>query len=86
MIDMEEKFAPQTIMSDNDGRTPLHLAAMNKNMDGTGISEVIKMLIEYGADINALDILKKTPYEYALENPKLAGTEGLELLKCKNIQ
>jgi glutaminase len=46
-------------MSDYDGRTPLHLAASEGHM------EVVKLLLEKGAPVNAKDRWGGTPLEDA---------------------
>jgi len=48
-----------------NGRTPLHFAAE------IGRKEVLRMLIRYGADINALDKSGKTPAEMS-DKPKIS--------------
>ncbi len=52
---------------DTYGRTPLHYAIFNNTMFQT---EMIKMLIDYGCDINCLDDEKMTPLHFASENAK----------------
>ncbi|KAJ3278641.1 hypothetical protein HDU79_001389 [Rhizoclosmatium sp. JEL0117] len=44
---------------DEDGWTPLHLATLK------GSTEVVKVLLKYGADVNAVAILKRTPLHCA---------------------
>lgn len=52
-----------TIIKINDGDTPLFMAAYgNKN------PEVIKALLEYGADVNIRDDSGKTALEYTYKN------------------
>ena len=49
--------------TDNDGKTPLHLAACFGNI------EVAQVLIEHGADINQVDQHGMTPLHQAAHNP-----------------
>ena len=49
---------------DDDGRTPLHLAAE------TGSTEVTKVLVEAGASLSAVDKQGKTPHNVAQDNVK----------------
>ena len=46
----------------NDGNTPLHWAASK------GYSDVVKLLIDKGADVSALNKAKERPLECALVN------------------
>ncbi|KAJ6016529.1 hypothetical protein N7540_011120 [Penicillium herquei] len=48
-------------LSDQKGRTPLHLACLRKNR------ELVSVLIEAGADLESRDHTGKTPLQYALE-------------------
>lgn len=41
--------------SDNEGRTPLHVASWQGHLD------MVKLLIEHGADVNAMDLDYRTP-------------------------
>jgi ankyrin repeat protein len=50
---------------------PLHVATKNKQ------EEVAKLLISYGADVNAQDETGKTPVVYATENADLKITKLL---------
>ncbi len=52
--------------ADRAGRTPLHAAAQTH-------PAVFPLLLQLGADPNARDTNGKTPMDYALENPSLAG-------------
>ena len=45
-----------------DGRTPLHTALLVKRED------LIPLLIQHGADLNATDVTHQTPVEYALSS------------------
>ena len=45
--------------SDYDGRTPLHLAAVN------GLVEVVRYFVEYGVDKEVKDRWDNTPYDEA---------------------
>lgn len=53
------------------GRTPLHQAAANNNIRGA------KLLLRYGADVNALDENGCTPLQLHLDEDR--GEEGLEM-------
>jgi len=53
------------------GYMPLHVAAKNKQ------EEVAKLLISYGADVNAKDEIGKTPIFYATQNADLKITRLL---------
>lgn len=48
--------------TDSTGSTPLHLAAAGGHLD------VVKLLLEHGADINAMDRGRSTPLIAALRN------------------
>jgi len=48
-------------IQNNDGITPLHLAA------GNGRLEVVKLLLEHGADPNVQDHDGRTPLHFAVE-------------------
>jgi hypothetical protein len=54
---LEKGISPKAI--DENGRTPLHLAAAN------GHQATAAMLVRYGAEINALDNIGKTPLDSA---------------------
>ncbi|VFQ92241.1 unnamed protein product [Cuscuta campestris] len=58
---------------DYDHRTPLHVAALH------GLVDVANCLIDYGADVNALDRWRNTPLADAEGSRKL---RMIELLKC----
>jgi ankyrin repeat protein len=51
------------------GCMPLHVAAKNKQ------EEVAKLLISFGADVNAQDETGKTPIFYATQNADLKITK-----------
>jgi len=48
-------------VKDQNGKTPLHIAAVVPYMEG------MQVLIEHGANVNAVDDNGKTPLDYALE-------------------
>jgi ankyrin repeat protein len=50
--------------TDKKGRTPLHIAAYN------GHGAVVKLLLQYGADICARDYRRRTPYDIATGDAK----------------
>src|SRR4051794_609860 len=45
---------------DQRGNTPMHYAADNREL------EIVKLLVENGAELNALDATKWTPLHYAI--------------------
>lgn len=49
-------------VKNNKGWSPLHLAVMNNDLD------VVKLLVEKGADISIMDNTSKTPLEIAFDN------------------
>jgi len=62
--------SPPLFMASNNGRdnrtsTPLHLASV------TGSLDIVNLLIEYGADPNALDATQSSPLHLALVNENL---------------
>lgn len=61
--------------------TPLHLASRsNSNLENK--AEVVRLLIAYGADVNAVDAHGKTPYENALQFVSTWGIDNMdEVLK-----
>jgi ankyrin repeat protein len=77
---IEEKIrllVPRGILPDvknNDGQTPLHLAA------SSGRPEVIKALLEQGATIDATDRELQTPLQSAVQANTFAEDSGLILL------
>ena len=60
------------------GRSPLAYAC-----EYTNSMEVVKLLIENGADPTSVDADGKTALDYALANPKLNGDEARKLLSVK---
>jgi ankyrin repeat protein len=60
---------------DNEGRTPLHIAAWYAARKNT---KIVELLLSKGADINAKDNNGKTTLSYAIEN---GHTEIVELLR-----
>jgi ankyrin repeat protein len=51
---------------DDNGRTPLHLAAAECEGEDVGYKEIAELLIAKGADVNAMDVLAGwTPLDYA---------------------
>jgi ankyrin repeat protein len=63
-------------IKDNAGRTPLHHTVfMEANQQN-----LISQLIQYGANVNALDNDKRTPLHHAAESGKISAIEIL----CKN--
>lgn len=66
---------------DRGGRTPLHLAAI------TGASDIAKLLLERGADPNALDdVLLWTPIRYADLSQDFAATIEVLLLHGADVK
>ena len=60
---------------DDYGETPLHFAA------ALGTSEIVSLLLKYGANPNLINTGGETPLDLALENLSLAGTFVLSELK-----
>jgi len=60
---------PNLNHQDNNGDTPLHLAVKNQNF------EIIKFLVEHGADLSIKNEQNQTPDELAaqLENNKITN-------------
>lgn len=54
-------------MKDHTGRTPLHYAVFNQQPDQ---NKILIRLIQYGANINALDVDNRTPLHFASESGK----------------
>ena len=62
--EVEENFINSR---DHNGRTPLHHAVIN------GYREVVELLVEKGADINAADNFGFTPLDLARKKPDIKG-------------
>lgn len=58
---MIKNGAKINILSSKNKQTPLHIAYLNNNNNSKNI---IKLLINNGADVNILDIFKKKPSDY----------------------
>ena len=58
-----------------DERTPLHLAAERNNN-----TTIVKLLLDHGANINAIDILGNKPIDYAQNNNKTKIVQFLSTL------
>ena len=54
-------------MRDENGKTPLHIAATHKN------TSMVQLLLEKGADVNAKDNLKRTALHDASRNKRIRG-------------
>lgn len=54
-------------MKDHTGRTPLHYAVFNSQHDQ---NKIIEKLLLLGANINAIDVDKRTPLHFAAESGK----------------
>lgn len=54
-------------MKDHTGRTPLHYAIFNQQADQ---NKIIEKLLQFGANINAIDVDKRTPLHFASESGK----------------
>lgn len=63
----------------NEGKTPLHLAAM------LGYSEIAALLLKYNAQADSKDIYGKTPRDLALESDCPQLNEILELLGSEEL-
>jgi ankyrin repeat protein len=61
-------------IKNRDGITPLHYAAW-------GSADKIDSLLEAGAKPNAISKSGRTPYDMALENDDLTGSDTLRILK-----
>jgi ankyrin repeat protein len=61
-------------IKNRDGITPLHYAAW-------GSADKIDSLLEAGAKPNAISKSGRTPYDMALENDELTGSDTLKILK-----
>lgn len=59
------------------GQTPLHFAMACVPTDCQAFKEIFLMLVEFGADVNALDVHHRSPLSYAAERGYL---EGIQLL------
>ncbi len=62
--------------TNNEGRTPLHLAAMQIRPS----AELIGYLIEKGAEVNARDNEGKTPLDLILELPPSRTEDAVQIL------
>ena len=60
----------------NYGSTPLHDAARY------GYLKIVRLLLEYGANINAKDMFGKTPLDFAKRRNQLEVVEKLERRMC----
>ncbi len=56
---------------DKEDRTPLHVASQNGHLD------VIRWLLDRGADVNALEVNGKTPLSLALDEGKIEASRLL---------
>ena len=66
-----EGYGAEIDLSDNEGRTAIHYAAMSGN------SDLVHSLLDYGCDPNKLTARKDTPLHFAA---KYAGLEEVEFL------
>ena len=77
LLERLEEFGIDVNQKNDEGNTALHLAAMS-----TGNTEILKYLIERGADVTLKTDFEETVYDLAKENELLQGAEGqLEFLK-----
>ena len=74
IIKMLIKFGSSLNVKDKNGITPLHYAAW-------GSSEKIILLLNAGADKNAITKSGKTAFDLALDNEELVGSEAYFLLQ-----
>ena len=75
------KENPKAVHSiDENGRTALHYAAQQDHLD------VTELLLSFGADVNATDLLSRTPMYWASIRVKRDGVcqEVVELLRSHN--
>lgn len=61
--------------ADDDGFTPLHLAASRDNLD------IVRLLLDAGADVNAMSNTGETPLYNAVRNTAPAGLDIMRLLR-----
>jgi ankyrin repeat protein len=68
-------------LKDKKGRTSLHFASENGN------SKLVEFLINYGANVNALDMNEQTPLHFIANaaNSKVAGSGNLEVKKVIDL-
>ena len=75
---LAEKDPEIAHLADNYGRTALHYAIYN---EGSEQGALVAKLLELGADVNALDEVRKTPLHYAAEGgPELSTRPNRFLL------
>lgn len=79
LVDYTLRRGQDINLVDNKGQTALHLACLG------GSNEMISMLIDNGADVNARNIYSKTPAEYALLYPMPRRASKLEMFELKRI-
>ena len=75
---LAKMFSYDVNWSGEDGRTPLHEAAIRRHGASPAIVEI---LLKEGADARLRDKKGKTPFDYAKGNPTFRGTDGYRELK-----